>query len=55
MWEKCKEIYEKQIKSYVCSNGCVRENNDCVSVSVVGRDDKAVGRKLVLLSWMVRV
>lgn len=43
MWKKYKEIYEKQIKSDMCSKDCVKENNYCVSVSVVGRDDKAVG------------
>lgn len=41
--EKCKEIYEKQIKSEKCSKGYVRGNNYCISVSVIGRDDKAVG------------
>lgn len=43
MWKTCKKIYEKQIKSDLCSKAVVRGNNCCVSVSVVGRDDKAVG------------
>lgn len=50
MWKKCKEIYEKQIKNDLCSKGCVRGNNYCVSVSVMGTDGKAVGSKLVLLA-----
>lgn len=43
MWKKCMEIYEEQVKSDLCSKECVRGNNYCVSVSVVGRDGKAIG------------
>lgn len=49
MWIKHKEIGEKQLNSETCIKDNVRENDYCVFVYKVRRDEKAVGLELVLL------